>query len=251
MSRWFIAGVAGILMAAVDLGAQTVLAGTGNPDVDVPAVQAAVDQGGRVVLTGHFSFDRAPTKPAGALYNRMVTVSQDVAITGSPDQNGDLPTITGGNWPFFVDAVSAHVTIEGLHFVGPSAGAIWVYAIDGLTIANCRIEGIQPTVEFGTQAGQATALSSGISVLSDPHPPNNATPGRPGNFSGTLAILNNDIDMALPPAQPPWALRYSASADPRIMRWTSTFQGTMSATSRSRPSIFVWSADGRISSRTR
>jgi hypothetical protein len=106
-----------------------------------------------------------------------------------------MPIIADGNWPFFVDAVSSHVTIEGIHFVGPSPGAIWVYAINGLTIANCRIEGVQPTVEFGMQAGQATALSSGISILSDPHPPSNANPGTPQNFSGTLAILNNDIDM--------------------------------------------------------
>jgi hypothetical protein len=43
------------------------LTGTGDPDVDVPAVQAAVDQGGSVVLVGHFSFDRSPTTPAGQL----------------------------------------------------------------------------------------------------------------------------------------------------------------------------------------
>lgn len=28
--------------------------GTGDPDVDVPAVHAAIDQGGSVVLMGHF-----------------------------------------------------------------------------------------------------------------------------------------------------------------------------------------------------
>jgi hypothetical protein len=37
-----------------------VVVGTGNPDVDVPAVQAAVDHGGRVVLKGYFSFNRDP-----------------------------------------------------------------------------------------------------------------------------------------------------------------------------------------------
>jgi hypothetical protein len=40
--------------------------GTCDPNTDVPAVQAAVDQDGRVVLMGHFSFDRPPTTPAGA-----------------------------------------------------------------------------------------------------------------------------------------------------------------------------------------
>ena len=45
------------------LQAQAVaIRGTGNPEIEVPAVQAAVDHGGQVVLMGHFSFDRPPTK---------------------------------------------------------------------------------------------------------------------------------------------------------------------------------------------
>src|SRR5689334_17341405 len=40
-----------------------VVHGTGDPAVDVPAVQAAVDQGGDVSLVGHFSFDAPATKP--------------------------------------------------------------------------------------------------------------------------------------------------------------------------------------------
>ena len=74
-----------------------VLNGTGDPNFDVPAVQAAVDQGGRVVLMGHFSFNKPPTAPAGAIYSRMVTVSKNVVMSGSPDQNGDMPIIEGGN----------------------------------------------------------------------------------------------------------------------------------------------------------
>ena len=169
--------------------------GTGNPDIDVPAVQAALDQGGSVVLVGHFSFDRPPTVPAGAIYSRMVTVSRRVVISGAPDVQGGMPTIKAGNWPFFIDAAGANVTIERVHFVAPKAGAIWVYAVGGLTIANCRIESLQATGEFGMQAGQPNPLAGAIFVGADPHPPNAANPGIPGNFSGTLAILNNDIDV--------------------------------------------------------
>ena len=169
--------------------------GTGNPDIDVPAVQSAVDQGGTVVLMGRFSFDRPPTAPAAAIYNRMVTVSKRVVISGAPDYQGRMPTIEAGNWPFFIDAAGANVTIERLHFVAPKAGAIWVYAAGGLTIANCRIESLQPTAEFGMQAGQANPLAGAIFVGADPHPPNAVNPGMPGNFSGTLAILNNDIEV--------------------------------------------------------
>ena len=39
----------------------TVVNGTGNPNVDIRAVQAAVNLGGNVVLRGHFSFNNPPT----------------------------------------------------------------------------------------------------------------------------------------------------------------------------------------------
>ena len=50
-----VAAIAGTVAAQ-----PVVVAGTGNPDLDVPAVQAAVDRGGHLVLMGHFSFDRPP-----------------------------------------------------------------------------------------------------------------------------------------------------------------------------------------------
>src|SRR6516162_1306412 len=89
--------------------AQTVVVGTGNPDIDVPAVQAAVDQGGEVVLKGHFSFDRSPTiptLPAGEP-PAMVLVSKAVAISGARgdhDDDGELTSIQAGQIPFYVEA---------------------------------------------------------------------------------------------------------------------------------------------------
>jgi hypothetical protein len=59
----------------------TVVLGTGDPDVDVPAVQNAADHGGEVVLRGQFSFNRPPTAPAGAISKRMITISRNVAIS--------------------------------------------------------------------------------------------------------------------------------------------------------------------------
>ena len=61
MNRNFIAGIGIIVAFAGTVAAQDVtVVGTGDPRVDVPAVQAAVDQGGRVILNGHFSFDAPP-----------------------------------------------------------------------------------------------------------------------------------------------------------------------------------------------
>ncbi len=129
----------------------------------------------------------------------MVTVSKNVVISGGRDENGDMPTIEGGEWPFLVDAVDAHVTIQGLRFVRPRAGAIWVYAVGGLAVTGCRVESIEPTAEFGVEGEQANPVSAAIFVGGDPHPPNATFPGKPENFSGTLAILDNDIDVGGPP----------------------------------------------------
>lgn len=172
-----------------------VVTGTGDPNVDVPAVQAAVDQGGSVVLTGHFSFDRPPTAPDAASYNRTVTVSKSVVISGNRDVYGDLPTINGGDWPFFVDAAGAQVTIQELHFVNPTSGAIWIYAVAGIMVAGCQVQGIIPSVEFAVEAGQTNPVSTAIFAGADPHPPSKTALGQPANFSGTWKILNNDIDL--------------------------------------------------------
>src|SRR6266576_1362871 len=103
-----------------------VVTGTGDPSIDVPAVQAAVDQGGHVVLMGHFSFDSPATKWIDHLYGRTVLVSKQVAISGTTDENGEMTTIEGGDNPFAVDAVGAHVTIQRLRFVRPKENAIFV-----------------------------------------------------------------------------------------------------------------------------
>jgi hypothetical protein len=130
----------------------------------------------------------------------MVTVSKNVVISGIPDANGDMPTIEGGNRPFFVDAGNASVSIQKLNFIRPASNAIFVYSAGGLTVAGCVIESVQPTIEFGMEAGQANPLAGAIFVGADPVPPNSTThPGKPENFSGVLAVVNNDIDVgALP-----------------------------------------------------
>ena len=195
LNRRLIVVIGAVAALAGSAAAQPVMVtGTGDPNIDVPAVQASVDQGGRVILMGHFSFDRPPTTPAGAIYARMVTVSKNVAISGRRDQNGDMPTIERGEWPFLVEALDAHVTIAGLRFVRPRAGAIWIRAVGGLAVTGCRVESIEPTVEFGMVAGVALPGAAAILVGSNPGAPSTANPGKPENFSGTLAILNNDID---------------------------------------------------------
>jgi hypothetical protein len=216
LKRRLISMIGSIAAFAGTLAAQSVVvAGTGNPDLDVPAVQAAVDRGGHLVLMGHFSFDRPPTAPAGAAISRMVTLSKSVVISGGRDGNGDMPAIEGGEWPFFVDSVDARVTIQGLHFVRPRAGAIWVHAVSGFAITGCRIENIEPSAEFAREAGQVGPVSTAIFVGADPHPPSANQLGQPENFSGTLSILHNDIDVgAAPGAQTLGIAMFSVGRSP-------------------------------------
>jgi hypothetical protein len=77
----------------------------------VPAVQAAVDQGGTVLLQGHFSFDEAPTKliapsfigsaGAGVRARGRGVEGRDHLERAKPATND---TIDAGTIPFYVDA---------------------------------------------------------------------------------------------------------------------------------------------------
>jgi hypothetical protein len=184
-----IAAFATVLVWAASAAAQAVVVGTGDPNVDVPAVQAAVDQGGEVILKGHFSFNRLPTIPTATAFVAgglaTVLVSKGVAISGTQDEGGEMASIEGGTTPFYVEAPEARVAIQGLRFIRPKGDAIFVYAVSGLVIASCKIEGIVP---LSGQGDGVDITTSGI-----PTPTN---PGRPEKISGTLLIANNQIDLA-------------------------------------------------------
>jgi hypothetical protein len=174
---------------------RNIVIGTGDPSLDISSVQAAADQGGQVLLRGHFSFDRVPAQPLppGALFPRtaMVLVSKEVVISGVRDSGGRMTTIDGGTWPFAVEALGVPVTIQGLRFVRPKAGAIQVNAVSGLSIADCRIEGVEP---IPNRDMHGVRVGMGIGISTAPVPPTPAQPGQPENISGVLSIVTNDID---------------------------------------------------------
>jgi hypothetical protein len=193
-------GIARIVLAAASAVAAVaaqpvVVAGTGDPRLDVPAVQAAVDHGGQIVLKGRFSFDTAPTKPAGTAYRRTITVSKAVALSGGHDQRGEMPTITAGTVPLYEDAPGAPVTIRGLRFVGAKGTAIWIHSVRGLTIADCKIEGVEPTSEFAGYAGLDSPVAVGVFIGSNPTPPRAGQDEEAENNFGTLTVFKNNIDV--------------------------------------------------------
>ena len=194
LHRIFIAGSTAVFFAASAM-AQTVVVGTGDPDIDVAAVQTAVDRGGSVVLRGHFSFENPPTRH-GTLPDLMATilVSKEVTISGAWDEHGEMTTIHGGEIPFAVEARGAAVRIEKLRFLRPKLYGIFVDAVSGLTIESCGIENLEPL----EGPGQSTGLRSGfgIYVATLFGLPNRERRGNPGNISGKLSILNNQISVS-------------------------------------------------------
>src|SRR6266851_2665141 len=158
---FFVAAGVTVALAATAAAQDITVLGTGDPTVDVPAVQAAVDQGGRVVLKGHFSFDAPPTvaeQPEGPAQLGMILISKTVAISGAPDDQGQMTAIEGGTNPFYVEAPGAHVSIEGLHFLHSKVHVIRVVAAGGLVISSNKIEGVVSTGSnpFGILIGTAS-----------------------------------------------------------------------------------------------
>ncbi len=162
--------------------------GTGIPGVDVPAVQAAVNLGGDVILERNFSFNTSPTIPTappltGAGYPKAtILVSKAVTISGAKNAS-----IEGGSIPLYVEAPGASVTIQGLRFIKPAARAVVVYAANGLTIANCKIEGVVPVPPSGSAA---------IDINTTGTVPTLADPGQPQNIFGRVLVSDNEIDVS-------------------------------------------------------
>ena len=120
-----------------------------------------------------------------------ILVSKEVTISGAWDEHGEMTAIDGGEIPFAVEARGAAVRIERLRFVRPKLFAIFVDEVNGLAIESCAIESVEPLPLPGNSSGLSSGLGIYVStVLGLPTP---ERPGNPGNVSGKLSILNNQI----------------------------------------------------------
>jgi len=112
-------------------------------------------------------------------------VSKGVAISGAQDEDGEITSIEGGTTPFYVEAPGARVTIRELRFIRPRGDAIFVYAVSGLVIASCKIEGLEPLLGGG----------EGIDIVTSPGIPMPTNPESQRISPETLVIADNHIDL--------------------------------------------------------
>jgi hypothetical protein len=148
----------------------TIVVGQSDYFQDLSAVQAAVNQGGDIVLKESFLFRNTET----------VFVRTAVNIYGNA-------TISGGAPPFTVKTSQA-VTIEGITFNGVTKTAIDVQSVNGLRIARCAIKGVA-----AVEAGQLRPVAVGIVVSPPALDPETDGPGGP--VIGNLELVGNNIDV--------------------------------------------------------
>ena len=177
----FSAIVAMTIMAANATAKQpTIVYPTGIFPTDVQNVQAAIDQGGTVLLkatdsVGHplaFNFGT----PQHLLPLRAVLIQTNVSIIGEL-VGSNRTTISGGSKPFRV--VGGKNSIQGIKFDGPLTVAIQIFVSSGIGVIGNEIENVVPDpllIGF-TQ-------SDGIDV---------GNGGNPANISGNVVISGNTV----------------------------------------------------------
>jgi hypothetical protein len=152
-----------MVSSGIAYGAVTTVYPTGVNPTDVQNVQAAVNQGGNILLKAvnksgqptAFNFGTWAdngTVPA----NSSVTLTAAVAITGE-QVGSNRTTISGGVSPFYESDNGYKVSITGLKFVNPRYDAITIWRSAGITIVNNEVAGVLPLTdgsgEFTTEMG--------------------------------------------------------------------------------------------------
>lgn len=198
-------GVVLALLLPFPLAAQTVVRGEDDPLLDLPAVQAAVDQGGRVRLLGTFDFGEAG----------RVLISNDVDIRGEADRSGTpLTIIRGGEWDFFTPYPSPDPTKEGpakagpriaihhLHFIGSRGTAVHLAYSGGALVHHNVIEAMRARRPSGATTTERAAVVIGPALLGGPA----NTTFVPLLVSGDIRVTDNELDVSVSGIDEPTSL---------------------------------------------
>ena len=122
---------------------------TGSFPLDVQNVQAAIDQGGTVILKATnavgqpTAFDFGPPDP---VTGTGVNLTTDVSILG--ERFGQYATTIRGGFNSILGLVPVKSTIQGIDFEGPLVSPIALIRSTGADIVGNRIRGIVPLLLF-------------------------------------------------------------------------------------------------------
>jgi len=170
---------------------QTVV-GQNDHNVDVPALQKAVDQGGTVLLRGVFDFGQKGN----------VTIARDVRIVGEVDGGGVLrTTIKGGGStlrslrPAAAGTPGPKITIQQIHFDGATWMPIYIGWSSGAAIVGNHITRVRPA-PHGIVGQPPYDFQHGIVVGGITSELGKFEPYQENAIAGTLNIADNEIDLS-------------------------------------------------------
>jgi hypothetical protein len=148
------------------------------PD-DVANVQAALDQGGLVLLKSRntmgvpTAFDFGPADPD---LGGTATITRDVVILGEKGRSSRT-TIRGGSIPF-TSSAKVNSSLVNVRFDAPLAAALEFTASSGALIVGNEVSGVIGAPFFGLTEGVGMRFVSS---------------GDPGDFSGHIVVSGNVI----------------------------------------------------------
>jgi hypothetical protein len=178
------------------VAAQQTVVGQNSSSIDVQTVQAAVDQGGTVLLKGTFDFgDRG-----------RVNITKDVKLIGEVGLPGIPQTkMKGGFWAFHSplpltlrpETPGPAITIQNIHFDGALWAPVCIAYARGVTISGNKISNVKP-YDSGEPIMGKPGLNrqNGIIFNSGYTQPIQTRKYIPNLLTGNFIIEDNDIDLA-------------------------------------------------------
>ena len=182
----FISVVAAVCLMALAVQAHAwEVAGANDPAIDVPAVQAAVDSGEDVQLSGTFSFHGRGGLGTVSELPRVITVRHGIRISGPA-------TIREGSGAFYVDAGAGAIEFSALRFEDTTLAGIIVWSAAGVLVEDCEFDGVIPFQVIG----RPFLMAHGVVV----NPPMPAPTGGPpvlrhANVTGNVSVADSTFDL--------------------------------------------------------
>ncbi|QGY38970.1 right-handed parallel beta-helix repeat-containing protein [Pseudodesulfovibrio cashew] len=198
-----------IFLTATPAMADRTVVGTGDPTMDVRNVQAAVKEGGQILLRGRFNFGQ----------DGRVNITKSVRILGERDGSGDPKTrITGGFWTFYSplpvkDAPPAStgpiIAIHDIHFDGAKGTPLHFPLVGGLDVRGCLVTDVAPQeINITWNDGETLLFQAGIVVGNRLDSPKRRIKRA---ATGTLTVADNRFFMET--AKPDRTAGYGIMAD--------------------------------------